>query len=214
MENNINDFTKEKTVKIGCVIMASGLGKRFGGNKLMADLGGKPMIQWVLDVTDNIFYDRIVVTRNDEVKMLCEKQNIKVIRHEYPGRNDTVRLGLENMPDDIDGCMFFPGDQPLIKKESVMNMIENVMDDPERIYRLCHSDIQGMPVYFPSRFFEELKALPEGKGGGVVIRKHEDELMLVKISDAFELMDIDTKDDYNKVIKILGDDRLYEGGNV
>ena len=31
--------------KIGCVIMASGLGKRFGGNKLMADFQGKPLLQ-------------------------------------------------------------------------------------------------------------------------------------------------------------------------
>ena len=31
--------------KLGCVIMASGLGKRFGGNKLMEDFHGKPMIQ-------------------------------------------------------------------------------------------------------------------------------------------------------------------------
>ena len=29
---------------LGCVIMASGLGKRFGGNKLMADFHGQPMI--------------------------------------------------------------------------------------------------------------------------------------------------------------------------
>ena len=31
--------------KLGCVIMATGLGKRFGSNKLMADFCGKPMIQ-------------------------------------------------------------------------------------------------------------------------------------------------------------------------
>lgn len=30
------------TPHLGCVIMASGLGKRFGGNKLMADLMGSP----------------------------------------------------------------------------------------------------------------------------------------------------------------------------
>lgn len=29
---------------VGCVIMASGLGKRFGSNKLMADFNGKPLI--------------------------------------------------------------------------------------------------------------------------------------------------------------------------
>lgn len=37
---------------IGCVIMASGLGKRFGSNKLMADFNGKPMIYRILSATD------------------------------------------------------------------------------------------------------------------------------------------------------------------
>lgn len=38
---------------IGCVIMASGLGKRFGSNKLMADFNGKPMIYRILSATDS-----------------------------------------------------------------------------------------------------------------------------------------------------------------
>ena len=41
--------------QIGCVIMASGLGKRFGGNKLMADFHGKPMIQRSLNATEGLF---------------------------------------------------------------------------------------------------------------------------------------------------------------
>ena len=38
-------------VRIACIIMASGLGKRFGSNKLMASFHGAPLIHLVLDVT-------------------------------------------------------------------------------------------------------------------------------------------------------------------
>ena len=31
-------------MKLGCVIMASGEGKRFGSNKMLADIFGKPLI--------------------------------------------------------------------------------------------------------------------------------------------------------------------------
>ena len=48
--------------KIGCVIMASGLGRRFGSNKLLADFGGEPMICRILDATEGIFRRRVVVT--------------------------------------------------------------------------------------------------------------------------------------------------------
>ena len=44
---------------IGCVIMASGLGKRFGSNKLMADFNGKPMIYRILSATDGALFDAL-----------------------------------------------------------------------------------------------------------------------------------------------------------
>ena len=85
--------------QIGCVIMASGLGKRFGGNKLMADFHGKPMIQRALDATEGLFSRRVVVTRHESVAELCWAQNVEVVLHDLPGRNDTVRLGLEALGD-------------------------------------------------------------------------------------------------------------------
>ena len=53
-------------VRIACIIMASGLGKRFGSNKLMASFHGAPLIHSVLDVTGSVplFADRLVVTRS------------------------------------------------------------------------------------------------------------------------------------------------------
>ena len=55
------------TPHLGCVIMASGLGKRFGGNKLMADFDGQPLICRALTVTDGLFSHRVVVTRHADV---------------------------------------------------------------------------------------------------------------------------------------------------
>ena len=81
--------------KLGCVIMASGLGKRFGGNKLMAEFEGAPLIQRTLDATEGIFARRVVVTRHREVEELCRRQGVPVVFHALPHRSDTVRLGLE-----------------------------------------------------------------------------------------------------------------------
>ena len=83
--------------KTGLVIMASGLGKRFGGNKLMEILDDKPLIKWIIDTTSDLFDKRVVVTRNKEVKALCDEINLECILHELPNRNDTVRLGLSSM---------------------------------------------------------------------------------------------------------------------
>ena len=177
--------------KLGCVIMASGLGKRFGSNKLMADFHGKPMIQRALEATDGLFAHRVVVTRHESVAALCRNQNIDVVLHDLPHRSDTVRLGLETLPD-LDGCMFLPADQPLLRRETVAMLLENWKDDPDRIIRPAYEDSEGSPVLFPAWTFPELKNLPEGKGGGVVIKNHPHDVCRISVSNPFELADADT----------------------
>lgn len=177
--------------KIGCVIMASGLGKRFGSNKLMADFQGKPMIQRALEATAGLFSQCVVVTRHEDVAALCREQNVDVVLHDLPYRSDTVRLGLEALGD-LDACMFLPGDQPLLRRETVANLLQNWQQHPDCIIRPIHEDTEGSPVLFPSWAFPELKNLPEGRGGGVVIKKHPQEIFRVAVSNPFELADADT----------------------
>lgn len=177
--------------KIGCVIMASGLGKRFGSNKLMADFQGKPMIQRALVATAGLFSQCVVVTRHEDVAALCREQNVDVVLHDLPYRSDTVRLGLEALGD-LDACMFLPGDQPLLRRETVANLLQNWQQHPDCIIRPIHEDTEGSPVLFPSWAFPELKNLPEGRGGGVVIKNHPQEIFRVSVSNPFELADADT----------------------
>ena len=185
------DLYRRYFPKTGCVIMASGLGKRFGSNKLMADFGGKPMIQRALAATDGLFSRRVVVTRHESVARLCREQNVEVVLHDLPHRSDTVRLGLEALGE-LDVCMFLPGDQPLLRRETVAMLLENWMENPDRIIRPAYEDSEGSPVLFPAWAFPELKDLPEGKGGGVVIKKHPGMLCRIPVADPFELADADT----------------------
>ena len=177
--------------QIGCVIMASGLGKRFGSNKLMADFHGAPLIQRALDATEGLFAHRVVVTRHESVAALCRAKNVDVVLHDLPHRSDTVRLGLEALPE-LDACLFLPGDQPLLRRETVSMLLETRKEYPDRIIRPAYEDTEGSPVLFPAWAFPALLNLPEGKGGGAVIRQHPQQVYRVSISNPFELADADT----------------------
>ena len=176
---------------VGCVIMASGMSKRFGSNKLMADFDGEPMILRALKATEGLAQRRVVVTRHGEVAELCREQGVDVVLHDLPHRSDTVRLGLEALGD-CDCCMFLPGDQPLLRRETVAMLLERWSQSPEMIVRPAYEDTVGSPVLFPSWAFPELKSLPEGKGGGVVIKSHPHEVVPVSIANPFEMADADT----------------------
>ncbi|MCQ2418066.1 MAG: NTP transferase domain-containing protein [Oscillospiraceae bacterium] len=178
----------------GLVIMASGEGKRFGGNKLMADFKGQPMITHILKASEQIFAKRIVVTRHESVAQICHAQNVDVILHELPYRNDTIRLGLQEMTD-TDACAFCPGDQPLLSAETLQALVLASAARKENCFRLKHGETVGAPNIFPKKLYGELLSLPQGKGGNEIIKKHPGILKYISIRDEHELMDIDTRED-------------------
>ena len=202
--------------KLGCVIMASGLGKRFGGNKLMAELKGKPLIQYALDATEGIFERRVVVTRHKEVEELCRRQGVPVVFHSLPYRSDTVRLGLESLgagtdagksgteteikiappaENGLEGCMFCPGDQPMLGRETVASLALCAASGKNTIWRAVWNGQEGSPVLFPAWVFPELLALPEGKGGGFAAGKHRELVRTVSARSQWELKDVDCLED-------------------
>ena len=168
--------------KVGCVIMASGMGKRFGSNKLMADFDGKPMIWKALQATEGLFEQRVVVTRHEDVARLCEEMGILAVLHELPCRNDTVRLGLEALGDK-DGCLFASADQPLLSRETVNKMVMEWSVNQQYIMRPVCNEVPGSPVLFPEWAFSELKTLPDGKGGGWVMKNHPEKVRLFPVEN-------------------------------
>ena len=196
--------------KAGCVIMASGLGQRFGGNKLMAPLGDRPMLQWVLDATSGIFDRRVVVTRSPEVERLCREQNVPVLLHTLPYRSDTVRLGLKALlqAGPMSGCVFCPGDQPLLRRQTVASLALCAAADPDAIWRTAWQGQPGAPVMFPAWTFEELGALPQGCGGGAVVRRYPAQVRLLTVEDGRELADVDTRQQLEALRTLVGTGQL------
>ena len=190
----------------GCVIMASGVSKRFGENKLLVDFHGKTLIERVLALTQgNLFARRIVVTRTKEVAELCRKQGIEVILHEFSGRGDAVRLGVDrmmDMDDSIDGCLFCPCDQPLLKRESLEKMVEAFGKDAEGIFQLRYESNCGAPMLFSRKYFEELRHLPEKKGGSYVAKKYPEVVKFVETQSEMELQDMDTREEYERLLNV------------
>ena len=178
---------------VGCVIMASGLGKRFGGNKLMAPFRDQPMIARILAATDGIFDRRVVVTRHEDVAAYCREQGVEVVFHNLPNRNDTVCLGLEAVGN-MDGCLFCPGDQPLLKRDTVAALVSAWQAEPEFIWRTAYENQPGAPILFPKWAFEELRTLPEGKGGAFLAKKYPERVRLHPVRDRLELIDVDTRE--------------------
>lgn len=178
----------------GCIIMASGLGTRFGSNKLMANLDGAPLIAHAISACDGLFAKRVAVTRHKDVAKLCRTMGVEAIMHGEPLRSDAVRLGMQAMGG-CDTVTFIQADQPLISANALAALLRGAEAHPELIWRVSFQGTPGAPVLFPAWAFDELRALPPGKGGGFVAKAHARRVRCVEAANEWELFDVDTVQD-------------------
>ena len=178
----------------GCIIMASGLGTRFGSNKLMANLDGAPLIAHAISACDGLFAKRVAVTRHKDVAKLCRTMGVEAIMHGEPLRSDAVRLGMQAMGG-CDTVTFIQADQPLISANTLAALLRRAEEHPEFIWRVGFQGTQGAPVLFPAWAFDELRALPPGKGGGFVAKAHAQRVRCVEAASEWEMFDVDTVQD-------------------
>ena len=174
--------------------MAAGDARRFGENKLSAEVGGRTLIERALDAVPwEYFHRTAVVTQYPEVEALAADRAFAPVHNAHPdwGISHTIRLGLDAL-EPCDAALFLVSDQPLLRRESVAAEVEFYLKHPDNLVGLGHNGVRGNPCIFPARYFPELRRLREDRGGSSVIRAHESDLLLVEVP-ACELEDIDTR---------------------
>ena len=182
-------------MKIGCVVLAAGNGSRFGENKLLRKFDGETMISRAFSAVPAEKLDTVVVvTQYREIEDMAKKNGFIPIRNEHPdwGQSYSVKLGLQGLID-YDAVLFQVSDQPLLQKKSVADLIDFYQQHPDNIVALGYQGQRGNPCLFPAAYFDQLMAMHGDHGGNVVIRKHEDALLLLEVAPS-ELTDVDTPD--------------------
>ena len=190
----------DHSLKIGCVVMAAGLSSRFGRNKLLAEFSGANLASRTLDAVPTDKLERIiVVSSSPEIQALAETKGFEPVPNDRPedGVSLTIRLGLQKLQD-MDAALFMVCDQPMLTRASVSATVDFYKKYPDNIISMSFAGERGSPCIFPSAFFPELMALEGDVGGGVIIRKHEERLLLFEVSGASELKDVDYPSDMDE----------------
>lgn len=100
---------------------------------------------------------------------------------------------LHNTAETEDYYMFAVADQPYLKSQSVIKLIDRVLENKGNkrlVFSLRCGDAVGNPCVFHSSLIPQLLSLEGDKGGRSVAKKYD--CVYVDIADERELMDIDT----------------------
>lgn len=112
------------------------------------------------------------------------------VRQKKPEKSSGVS---QNSAETEEYYMFAVADQPYLKSQSVIKLIDKVLENTggeQLVFSLCCGDAVGNPCVFNSSLIPQLLSLEGDKGGRSVAKKHD--CVYVDIADESELMDIDT----------------------
>ena len=183
---------------ISGIIMASGFSKRMGRNKLLRKYKGRYLVEHVIEkVAFCNFYLKILIAREDEILKSGLLNGFRVVRNECAnkGQSEAIKLGV-NYSEDAKGYMFFTGDQPFLKIDDIDMLMKEFFINEDKIIVPVYEDKKLSPVIFPQRFKEELLNLQGDIGGRQIINQNPTEVVLVKIKDFKNFIDIDTEEDF------------------
>ena len=192
---------KSRPCRIAVVLMASGFGKRYGGNKLLEEFRGKPLFVHALRRAEESGADSIcVVTRFPEIRDYAEPER-QVIWNAHPekGISESLRLGLEAQRE-ADGCCFMVCDQPLLSVRTLQRMFVAFRRRPDAICVCSDGHRRGNPVLFPSDLFGELLKLTGDSGGRQLLRKYPQRVREILVERPEELYDIDSARDLERLL--------------
>ncbi|WP_374545642.1 NTP transferase domain-containing protein [Rhodoblastus sp.] len=191
-------MTASAPSRIAAVVLAAGRSSRMGANKLVLELGGKPVIRHALDAITASRIDKTLVVLGHEaeqVRMAAGTQAAFVINPNFAaGMSTSLKAGLAALPPDVDGAMIFLGDMPDIEPVLIDRMIAAF--DPTRgrdlVVPLRHGR-RGHPVLWGRAFFPLLLREMQGDSGARdLIAAHAERLVEIEAPSDGVLLDLDT----------------------
>lgn len=182
--------------RIVAVVLAAGLGKRMGGTKMLADFGGKPMIQVTVENLLATGVDEIVVVTgydHDNIVAAVSALNVQVrFNADYEtGMASSLRVGVEAAKH-ADGVVICLGDMPAVSSQVIDRMIAAFNPVEHRsIVVPTHQGQFGNPVLWGAEHFDQLRSMTGDQGARSLVAALKSEATEVS-ADASVIMDADT----------------------
>lgn len=181
--------------RIAAIVLAAGRSSRMGHFKLLADVGGVPM---VLHAVRAALASRagpvIVVTGNRASDVVQATGGLAVTVVENPdyasGLAGSLKAGLKAVPGDCDGAIILLGDMPQVTHAQIDSLLAAFV--PGRIVVPVHEGQRGNPVLWPREMFPRMLTLEGDAGARRLLQEFPGEVIEVEIADPGIFADIDT----------------------
>ncbi len=187
------------TDQVTAIVLAAGAGSRFGGDKLLATLEGRPILQHVLDrLAEAGLAEVVVVTGDDadQVERAIIWRSERRVRNPDPGRglSSSLQIGIGALGDEVQAALIVLGDQPRLSVETVTTLLASPPTADRPIVVPVYPDDGGRNPILLGRAAFDLAATASGdRGLGPLLAA--DPGLVREVSVTGDNPDVDTRAD-------------------
>ncbi len=187
-----------RAAKVAAIILAAGQSTRMGSNKLLADLGGAPMIRRSVEAVQAAGAEPVIAVTGheaDKIAAALDGLGIEVVHNpDYAhGLATSLKRGLAAVPEDADAVLVCLGDMPRVTPKAIEKLMAAF--NPEEQRTICvpvHKGRRGNPVLWGAKHFAAMAALDGDRGAKALMEQAAEELVEVDMADDGVLIDADT----------------------
>lgn len=183
-------------LKLEAIVLAAGLGRRFGGGKLTAQIAGARLIDGALTAAKAAPVRSIIVVvgADPAVAPIARDAGARIVEADLflDGLSASLKAGVAAVPDDADGAFVFLGDMPRVPAAIFAPMARALDDGAFAVAPVFHGQ-RGHPVLFARAMFAELMTLEGDKGAGGLLDAMGEGLVTVPAPDDGVLFDVDVR---------------------
>lgn len=200
------EHTPQAGRRVAALVLAAGRSTRMGAvNKMLAEIGGKPLVRIAAEQAVASHAQPIIVVTGHErekVEGALKSLPVRFVHNaDYAeGLGTSLKAGIAAVPEESDAAIVCLGDMPQVDAALINRLIAAF--DPERGALVVVPSIDGRrgnPVVWSRRFFHDLMAIQGDVGARHLIGNYAEAVVEVPLAGEAALTDVDTPESLRAV---------------
>jgi molybdenum cofactor cytidylyltransferase len=190
----------------GAVVLAAGLSRRMGKEKVLLPFGQATVLERILATLAAAgVSDRVVVLRPDLPRAIeiVQRAGARFAVNPHPEEEMllSIRIGMAELPAGLDAFFVWPADHPAVENATLEILSRG--GSPARVAVPTFETRRGHPALVGGGLKADIDAIPAGQGLRHLWRLRPEVLLEVAVPDRGVLLDLNTPEDYDRAIANL-----------
>ena len=191
---------------ITAIVLAAGKSSRMGEeNKMLLPFRSTTIIGAVLAALNKSLVDEIIVVDrqfSNLGSLIENNSSVQVVMNKdaEKGLTTSVQCGVNAASELSKGYLICLGDMPLLTSEDYNILINRFIKVSSKVIILpIHNNKRGNPVLFSQHFKEDILGLQDKNGCRPIVLQYPEHVVEVDFSTNHNHLDIDTREDYQRL---------------